>query len=237
MPDAPTEAESQPEPTPASNPDTPEPSQGEATVTVENGRRRGRRRVMTKKKVKDEDGYLGKQIHLLSCLQPNQSVQSPKKKPCGNRSPKMNQNPRSSNLHPPNRQAAQRESLPQRRVREALPVSSRKLDRSRERLQNISDGYAISYIRTYTLSRACYRCGIQLQALCSQFVFRSDGGTQRNHHTTRYTGFNPSCTSKSVTISHNQRLRRLTPPPIVSLQQGRTHHTFSSSYICTAERH
>lgn len=30
------------------------------TVTVENGRRRGRRRVMKKKTVKDEDGYIGK---------------------------------------------------------------------------------------------------------------------------------------------------------------------------------
>ena len=34
--------------------------QPKETVTVENGRRRGRRRVMKKKTVKDEDGYLGK---------------------------------------------------------------------------------------------------------------------------------------------------------------------------------
>jgi DNA polymerase delta subunit 3 len=60
MPDAPLEAESQPEATPNDDPETPEP-EGEATVTVQDGRRRGRRRVMKKKKVKDEDGYLGKQ--------------------------------------------------------------------------------------------------------------------------------------------------------------------------------
>lgn len=34
------------------------------TVTVENGRRRGRRRVMKKKTVKDEDGYLGELVPL-----------------------------------------------------------------------------------------------------------------------------------------------------------------------------
>jgi DNA polymerase delta subunit 3 len=63
MPDAPVEAESQPEATPIDTPEAPEPlePEGDATVTVENGRRRGRRRVMKKKKVKDEDGYLGKQ--------------------------------------------------------------------------------------------------------------------------------------------------------------------------------
>ncbi|KAH5407493.1 hypothetical protein HBI47_171510 [Parastagonospora nodorum] len=58
MPDAPIETESQPAATPASNAETPESTQGEATVIVENGRRRGKRRVMKKKKVKDEDGYL-----------------------------------------------------------------------------------------------------------------------------------------------------------------------------------
>jgi DNA polymerase delta subunit 3 len=61
MPDAPVETESQPEETSAGNADTPEPSQTEPTFTVENGRRRGKRRIMKKKKVKDEDGYLGKQ--------------------------------------------------------------------------------------------------------------------------------------------------------------------------------
>ncbi|KAI4961350.1 hypothetical protein J4E86_000378 [Alternaria arbusti] len=58
MPDAPATAESQPEAPSTAATDTTEPTEGEATVTVENGRRRGRRRVMKKKKVKDEDGYL-----------------------------------------------------------------------------------------------------------------------------------------------------------------------------------
>ncbi|EUC42308.1 hypothetical protein COCMIDRAFT_103875 [Bipolaris oryzae ATCC 44560] len=61
MPDAPAAAvESQTETSPAATPaaDAPEPAEGEATFTVTNGRRRGRRRVMKKKKVKDEDGYL-----------------------------------------------------------------------------------------------------------------------------------------------------------------------------------
>ncbi|KAF1944353.1 hypothetical protein EJ02DRAFT_341034 [Clathrospora elynae] len=57
MPDAPA-ADSQPEVTPPAAADTPEPIEGEPTITVQNGRRRGRRRVMKKKKVKDEDGYL-----------------------------------------------------------------------------------------------------------------------------------------------------------------------------------
>lgn len=61
MPDAPLEAESQPEVTSTDSPEISAPAEGEATVTVQNGRRRGRRRVMKKKKVKDDDGYLGKQ--------------------------------------------------------------------------------------------------------------------------------------------------------------------------------
>lgn len=39
---------------------TPKEDEPEPTVTVQNGRRRGRRRVMKKKTVKDEEGYLGK---------------------------------------------------------------------------------------------------------------------------------------------------------------------------------
>ncbi|EOA87597.1 uncharacterized protein SETTUDRAFT_150612 [Exserohilum turcica Et28A] len=58
MTDAPAAAESQAETAPAAAADASEPTEGEATVTVSNGRRRGRRRVMKKKKVKDEDGYL-----------------------------------------------------------------------------------------------------------------------------------------------------------------------------------
>jgi DNA polymerase delta subunit 3 len=68
MVDAPAEGESPAETTPVATTDTPEPSQDQATVTVENGRRRGRRRVMKKKKVKDEDGYLGKNVLPTSAL-------------------------------------------------------------------------------------------------------------------------------------------------------------------------
>ena len=64
MTDAPAAAESQPETTPAAEAaaDTPEPTESETAVTVTNGRRRGRRRVMKKKKVKDEEGYLGEWV-------------------------------------------------------------------------------------------------------------------------------------------------------------------------------
>jgi DNA polymerase delta subunit 3 len=54
--DTPVEV-SQPEMT-----DAPEPDDEKPTVTVSNGRRRGRRRVMKKKTVKDEEGYLGMSI-------------------------------------------------------------------------------------------------------------------------------------------------------------------------------
>ena len=40
--------------------DEPKEEEPKETLTVENGRRRGRRRVMKKKTVKDEEGYLGK---------------------------------------------------------------------------------------------------------------------------------------------------------------------------------
>lgn len=40
--------------------ETPNEDEQEPTITVENGRRRGKRRVMKKKTVKDEEGYLGK---------------------------------------------------------------------------------------------------------------------------------------------------------------------------------
>ncbi|KAF1846787.1 uncharacterized protein K460DRAFT_367533 [Cucurbitaria berberidis CBS 394.84] len=58
MPDAPTGTELQAEATTLGTPDAIEPAEGESIVTIQNGRRRGRRRVMKKKKVKDEDGYL-----------------------------------------------------------------------------------------------------------------------------------------------------------------------------------
>ncbi|OAG10063.1 uncharacterized protein CC84DRAFT_1138243 [Paraphaeosphaeria sporulosa] len=57
MPDAPTEeTDSQDAPIDKETPN--QPAESEATVTVQGGRRRGKRRVMKKKKVKDEDGYL-----------------------------------------------------------------------------------------------------------------------------------------------------------------------------------
>lgn len=45
-----------------------QPAESKAPVTVvQGGRRRGRRKVMKKKKVKDEDGYLG-ECHILYAL-------------------------------------------------------------------------------------------------------------------------------------------------------------------------
>ncbi|KAE8841920.1 hypothetical protein PTNB73_06289 [Pyrenophora teres f. teres] len=58
MPDAPAATDAPAEATPPATVDEPQADEGEDTVTVSNGRRRGRRRVMKKKKVKDEDGYL-----------------------------------------------------------------------------------------------------------------------------------------------------------------------------------
>ncbi|OAL45212.1 hypothetical protein IQ07DRAFT_684177 [Pyrenochaeta sp. DS3sAY3a] len=60
MLDAPTLTESQPAPSPPTTAKlaSPEPSESESKVTVHNGRRRGRRRVMKRQKVKDEEGYL-----------------------------------------------------------------------------------------------------------------------------------------------------------------------------------
>jgi DNA polymerase delta subunit 3 len=59
MPDAPNTNDPEIHATPVATPETIELSQSETTVSVQNGRRRGRRRVMKKKKVKDEEGYLG----------------------------------------------------------------------------------------------------------------------------------------------------------------------------------
>lgn len=65
MPDAPAApatVEPQAEATPTDTADTPDASQSATAAppasTTQNGRRRGRRRVMKQKKVKDEDGYL-----------------------------------------------------------------------------------------------------------------------------------------------------------------------------------
>jgi DNA polymerase delta subunit 3 len=57
-------AESQDAESPAAKAEVQKPEEPKETVTVENGRRRGRRRVTKKKTVKDEEGYLGvSQIH------------------------------------------------------------------------------------------------------------------------------------------------------------------------------
>jgi DNA polymerase delta subunit 3 len=61
MPDAtPEEEEDSQAPLDVTSSTKPGESESQGSVTVEGGRRRGRRRVMKKKKVKDEDGYLGK---------------------------------------------------------------------------------------------------------------------------------------------------------------------------------
>ena len=59
MPDAPEE-EKDSQDAPVDKETSPVPSQNETAVTVQGGRRRGRRRVMKKVKARDEDGYLGK---------------------------------------------------------------------------------------------------------------------------------------------------------------------------------
>ena len=64
MADAPTntgaaEASEDAEDEPDSKPEAQEKEEPEETVTVSDGRRRGRRRVMKKKTVQDEEGYLG----------------------------------------------------------------------------------------------------------------------------------------------------------------------------------
>ncbi|KZM25864.1 uncharacterized protein EKO05_0009231 [Ascochyta rabiei] len=61
MPDAPAakeQLEQEPEASQSQEADAPKADEPEPTVTVQNGRRRGRRRVMKKKTVKDEEGYL-----------------------------------------------------------------------------------------------------------------------------------------------------------------------------------
>jgi hypothetical protein len=124
MPDAPVTADEQPEETPAGNADTPEASEPEPTVTVENGRRRGKRRVMKKKKVKDEDGYLGKRTRRHSYYSANH-LQSLRRRPSGSPSRKTNRSRRSPNRRR-SHQAAQRANLRQRRDKAASPASSKK---------------------------------------------------------------------------------------------------------------
>ncbi|KAJ4990347.1 DNA polymerase subunit cdc27 [Stagonosporopsis vannaccii] len=58
MPDAPATEEKLSQAEQSEKAETPKQDELEPTVTVENGRRRGKRRVMKKKTVKDEEGYL-----------------------------------------------------------------------------------------------------------------------------------------------------------------------------------
>ncbi len=60
MPDAPAAEERLSQTEQHEKAETPKEDEPEPTITVENGRRRGKRRVMKKKTVKDEEGYLGK---------------------------------------------------------------------------------------------------------------------------------------------------------------------------------
>lgn len=74
MPDAESaeeqEAELEPEPEPEPEPEAkPEPEEPKHEVTVSNGRRRGKRKVMKKKTKKDEEGYLGEYSF---CVRPAQ---------------------------------------------------------------------------------------------------------------------------------------------------------------------
>jgi hypothetical protein len=87
---------------------------------------------MKKKKVKDEDGYLGRHMcaHFYSHAD---HIQSPRKKLYGSLSRRTNLNPRGLNLRPPGRQAVRRESRLVRKDKAVLPVSSRKLDTSKAR--------------------------------------------------------------------------------------------------------
>lgn len=57
MPDADEEPER--EPSPVEQPPPPKPAELKEEVTIQGGRRRGKRQVMKKRTVKDDEGYLG----------------------------------------------------------------------------------------------------------------------------------------------------------------------------------
>lgn len=59
MPDAPPADEADSQDAALDKAAPPKPAESE-TITVQGGRRRGRRRVMVKKRIKNEDGYMGK---------------------------------------------------------------------------------------------------------------------------------------------------------------------------------
>jgi hypothetical protein len=88
MPDADDEPR---EPTPVEQLPPSKPAELKEEVTVQGGRRRGKRQVMKKKTVKDEEGYLGpcimlRPIHLPRCTN---LLQLPGKKQPGSLSPRM----------------------------------------------------------------------------------------------------------------------------------------------------
>jgi len=63
MPDAPPAEETDSQDAPLDKVAPSKPAENEM-ITIQGGRRRGRRRVMVKKRIKNEDGYMGK-CHLM----------------------------------------------------------------------------------------------------------------------------------------------------------------------------
>lgn len=65
VPDEPEPEAEEPEPAaPIDQPVQPKPEEKQEMVTVEGGRRRGRRRVMKRKTVQDDEGYLGRLLFI-----------------------------------------------------------------------------------------------------------------------------------------------------------------------------
>lgn len=87
------------------------------SVVVENGRRRGRRRIMKKKTVKDEDGYLGEFFLQEGFETSTNDIQSRAKKPPGNPSPRKNPRPKRQRcppqpaVNPPRRKEQEEEQV------------------------------------------------------------------------------------------------------------------------------
>lgn len=74
MPDADEEPER--EPTPVEQPPPSKPAELKEEVTVQGGRRRGKRQVMKKRTIKDEEGYLGEYYRVLVSGYTNQDSHS-----------------------------------------------------------------------------------------------------------------------------------------------------------------
>jgi hypothetical protein len=128
MPDATPEEEidSQDAPLDSVAASKPVESESQGSVTVQGGRQRGRRRVMKKKKVKDEDGYLGKHT-LASMMYWSHTRQSPERKRSGNRSRRTSQSPRRQSP-PPSLRARRKARRPVAKAKAALPAFSKKHD-------------------------------------------------------------------------------------------------------------